>query len=111
MGPEWFPSGTPMLEPFVRNFVDNPIVVQFVHRWVAFAVAAVVGLLAAAAWRRGAKTEAMAVVGVVLLQIVLGISTLLSGVDIHVAVAHQAVAAILLATIIWTAHRLGERKA
>ena len=28
---------TPMLEPFLRNFVDNPIVVQFVHRWLAFA--------------------------------------------------------------------------
>ena len=31
MGEEWFPAAAPMLEPFLRNFVDNPIVVQFVH--------------------------------------------------------------------------------
>ena len=37
---EWFPADTPMLEPWLRNFADNPIVVQFVHRWLAFVVAA-----------------------------------------------------------------------
>ncbi|WP_170303930.1 COX15/CtaA family protein [Sphingosinicella humi] len=111
MGDEWFPGGTPMLEPFVRNFVDNPIVVQFVHRWLAFAVAAVVGILAAEAWRRGKRTEAVVLVAAVLLQIVLGIVTLLTGVHIHVAVAHQGMAAILLGSVVWTAHRLGERRA
>ncbi len=111
MGDEWFPAGTPMLEPFVRNFVDNPIVVQFVHRWLAFAVAAMVGVLAAEAWRRGARTEAVILVAAVLLQIVLGIMTLLTGVHIHVAVAHQGMAALLLGSLVWTAHRLGERRA
>ncbi|HEY0115474.1 MAG TPA: COX15/CtaA family protein, partial [Allosphingosinicella sp.] len=33
MGDELFPSATPWMEPWARNFVDNPIVVQFVHRW------------------------------------------------------------------------------
>ena len=49
MGDEWFPSGTPMLEPALRNLVDNPIVVQFVHRWLAWGVAAVLALVAATA--------------------------------------------------------------
>src|SRR4051794_4523368 len=35
MGDEWFPAGAPMLEPWLRNFADNPLVVQFVHRWLA----------------------------------------------------------------------------
>ena len=39
MGDEWFPAATPMYESVLRNFVDNPIVVQFVHRWLAFLVA------------------------------------------------------------------------
>ena len=40
----------------------------------------------------------------------LGIATLLTGVDIHVAVAHQAVGALLVASAVWTAHRLAVRR-
>jgi heme a synthase len=111
MGAEWFPSGTPMLEPLLRNFVDNPVVVQFVHRWLAFAVAAIVAVLAAEAWRNGARLAAAAAVAAVLLQIILGIMTLLTGVHLHIAVAHQAMAALLLASLVWTSHTLGERRA
>ena len=111
MGDEWFPSGTPMFEPFLRNFVDNPIVVQFVHRWLAFAVAAMAAILAAEAWRRRFHAAAAAVAGAVLVQILLGIATLMSGVDIHIAVAHQGMAALLLASIVLASHRLGEKQA
>ncbi|SMF66929.1 COX15/CtaA family protein [Allosphingosinicella indica] len=111
MGDEWFPSGTPMLEPFVRNFVDNPIVVQFVHRWLAFAVAIAACLFAFTAWDRGLRREAVWVIAAVTAQILLGIGTLLTGVDIHIAVAHQGMGALLLAAVIVCAHRLGERRA
>jgi len=43
----------------------------------------------------------------VLIQIGLGIETLLSGVDLPIAVAHQATAALLLAAMIWAAHGIG----
>jgi cytochrome c oxidase assembly protein subunit 15 len=109
MGDEWFPGGTPMMHPWIRNFVDNPIVVQFVHRWLAWAVAVLVALLAAAAWRRGRKAYAMALIVAVGLQISLGISTLLSGVAIPIAAAHQGMAVLLLATLLATSHVLGER--
>ncbi|HEX8668570.1 MAG TPA: COX15/CtaA family protein [Allosphingosinicella sp.] len=111
MGHEWFPSDAPMLEPFLRNFVDNPLVVQFVHRWWAWAAAAAVVLLARGAWRAGHRAPAAAAVALVALQILLGISTLLSGVELWVAAAHQAVAALVLAAVIVAAHRLGERGA
>jgi cytochrome c oxidase assembly protein subunit 15 len=109
MGDGWFPSGAPMLEPWLRNFVDNPVMVQFVHRWLAWGVAAAAGLLALAAWRRGRRLEAGAVVLAVLVQILLGILILLSGVDLEIAAAHQGMAALLLAAILAAAHRLGER--
>ena len=68
-----------MLEPFLRNFADNPIVVQFVHRWLAFVVARLAPCSPAAAWKRGHQArEARALVGAVALQILLGILTLLS---------------------------------
>jgi cytochrome c oxidase assembly protein subunit 15 len=109
MGDEWFPSATPMLHPWLKNLVDNPIVVQFIHRWLAFAVAAMIALLAAAAWRRGRSRYAIAVLAAVALQITLGISTLLSGVMIPLAAAHQGMAVLLLATLLATSHALGER--
>jgi cytochrome c oxidase assembly protein subunit 15 len=109
MGEEWFPSETPMLEPFVTNFVDNPIMVQFVHRWLAWLVAAAALLLAARAWSSGFELRAAAVVAAVTIQIALGIATLLSGVELWIAVAHQAMAALLIAAIVAAAHPLGAR--
>jgi cytochrome c oxidase assembly protein subunit 15 len=109
MGDEWFPGAAPMLEPFLRNFVDNPIVVQFVHRWLAFVFAAAAVLLARNAWRRGFRLEAGAVAAAVAIQILLGILTLLTGVQIEIAAAHQGMAALVLAAVLAAAHRLGER--
>jgi cytochrome c oxidase assembly protein subunit 15 len=111
MGDEWFPSATPMMHPWLANLVDNPIVVQFIHRWLAFAVAAMVVLLASLAWRRGRRPYAVALLAAVALQISLGISTLLSGVFIPLAASHQGMAVLLLATILATSHALGERTA
>ncbi|MGF1549288.1 MAG: COX15/CtaA family protein [Sphingomonadaceae bacterium] len=108
MGERWFPEGAPMLEPFMRNFADNPIVVQFVHRWLAFIVAGVAFWFAARLWRRGLALEAQLVVWAVALQILLGIATLLAGVRFELALAHQAMAALLLAAIVQAAHRMGQ---
>src|SRR3954468_9542179 len=102
MGDEWFPSDTPMMRPWLANLVDNPIVVQFIHRWLAWAVALAVALLVAAAWVRGRRGYATALVIAVAFQISLGIATLLSGVRIPLAAAHQGMAVILLATILAT---------
>jgi cytochrome c oxidase assembly protein subunit 15 len=108
MGDQWFPTDAPLLEPFLRNFADNPIMVQFVHRWLAFAVAAAALVLARAAWLKGHSRAAAALAGVVTLQILLGISTLLSGVELWIAAAHQATAVLLLAAALVAAHRVGE---
>jgi heme a synthase len=111
MGDEWFPAAAPMFDGVLRNFVDNPIVVQFVHRWLAWVAALVVVWLGLAAWVRGFRVEGGLLIGAVFAQIVLGILTLLTGVGIVVAVAHQGMAAILLALAVLAAHRLGERAA
>jgi cytochrome c oxidase assembly protein subunit 15 len=109
MGGELFPSQAAMLTPFLSNFADNPIVVQFVHRWLAFAVAAAAFVLAAAGWRAGMRRRAVMVVAAVMLQIALGIATIISGVELWIAASHQAMAALLLATILIAAHPLGAR--
>ncbi|CAA9481241.1 MAG: Heme A synthase, cytochrome oxidase biogenesis protein Cox15-CtaA [uncultured Sphingomonadaceae bacterium] len=110
MGEEWFPGGTPMLQPWLTNLVDNPIVVQFVHRWLAWVVAGFSLLLAWRAARAGFKGAAHALAFLVLFQIGLGIATLLSGVELWVAVAHQGTAALLVVATALAAHRLGEAR-
>lgn len=109
MGDTLFPQNTPMVAPLWENLVDNPVVVQFVHRWFAFAAAFAVIWLAFRARRLGDVGAWGSVILLVGLQIVLGIATLLTGVEISIAVAHQVNAAILLIAVVTAAHTVGRR--
>ncbi len=109
MGDQWFPEGVAMLAPLWRNAVDNPVVVQFCHRTLAYAVAAAALATAWVAFRRGATRNAAELAAMVLVQFSLGVATILSGVALWIGVAHQAGAALLLIATIGTAHRLGRR--
>ncbi|HEY0326434.1 MAG TPA: COX15/CtaA family protein [Allosphingosinicella sp.] len=109
MGDEIYPRAAEWMQPALRNFVDNPITVQFVHRWLAFVAAAVIGLLALQAWQKGDKFRALMLAAAVLVQIQLGILTILTGVELWIGVAHQGMAALLLGALLVTAHRLGQR--
>jgi cytochrome c oxidase assembly protein subunit 15 len=99
-----------MLQPFLANLVDNPVVVQFVHRWLAWVVAAFALLLTVFAWDRGHHAAAASVFLTLTVQISLGIATLMSGVEFWMAVAHQAMAALLLGAIVVAAHGLGSAR-
>lgn len=109
MGDHWFPEGVPMLAPFWHNLVDNPVVVQFTHRTLAYAVAIIAVITAWHAARRGAARSAAELVGMTFIQFGLGIATIISGVALWIGVAHQAGAALLVVAMIGTAHRLGRQ--
>ncbi|RIA46963.1 cytochrome c oxidase assembly protein subunit 15 [Hephaestia caeni] len=109
MGDSLFPAGVPMLDPGWTNAIDNPVVVQFIHRWLAFVAAAGLLVLALKARAAGTRWPGAAVLGLVVLQIALGVATLLSGVAIDIAVAHQANAALLLIATVAAAHAIGRR--
>ena len=111
MGEDFYPAGAEWMQPALRNFADNPVTVQFVHRWLAFVVAGFALWLGLKAWLRGLRMEAAALIGAVTAQIILGILTILSGVKIDIAVTHQGMAVLLLAAMITAAHRLGETPA
>ncbi len=97
MGGQWIPPTLNQVSPFWLNFFENPVGVQFTHRWLGIiTVIAVLSLWAHAA-KSGYKhwgMHAMAIM--VLIQMALGITTLLSNVNIVLATLHQAGAAILL---------------
>ncbi|SEP98337.1 cytochrome c oxidase assembly protein subunit 15 [Faunimonas pinastri] len=103
------PAGMGMMRPFWMNFVDNIPTIQFDHRVWAYAVLVAVIIHAGALWRQGeadGRRRAALMVAVVFLQVALGIATLLLVVPVHLALTHQAVALLLLTTVVWNAGAL-----
>jgi cytochrome c oxidase assembly protein subunit 15 len=88
------------IEPWYHNPFENPVTAQFNHRLIAYLV---VVLAAIEAWRRfvsdaasPARNSAALLIAAVLAQASLGIWTLLEAVPLHLGIAHQAFAAVLL---------------
>jgi cytochrome c oxidase assembly protein subunit 15 len=93
------------------NLFENQTVVQFQHRWLAklaLVLAFFVWLRVRATQRIGwsARRAADLMLGMALLQLGLGVSTLLLGVPIAVATLHQAGALALFTLAILLLHRL-----
>jgi cytochrome c oxidase assembly protein subunit 15 len=85
--------------------------VQAHHRMVAYLVLVVAAALGIAAWRskylaRDARGLALAVLGAVVVQVLLGISTLMSAVPVELGVAHQLMAAIVFSLAVAFAWRV-----
>ncbi len=108
MGEHWIPPGTMALEPFWRNFFDNPTTVQLDHRILAITtLVAVIGF-----WLKARNTTLLprsrpavnALLHTVLLQVALGISTLLLSVPVLLGVMHQAVAMLLFTVSLYLLH-------
>ncbi|MBB5701512.1 cytochrome c oxidase assembly protein subunit 15 [Ochrobactrum daejeonense] len=95
------PSDLFIQQPWWRNLFENPKTVQFVHRMFAYAVLVLVVLHAVQVWKNAAGTtharRTIVFVGLVLVQAVLGIGTLLMSVPLHMGLTHQFVALVVLA--------------
>jgi cytochrome c oxidase assembly protein subunit 15 len=99
-----------MLQPWWQNFFSNMATVQFNHRLLAWLLAFVVPWF----WLRGrrarlpapARLASHGLLAALVLQVVLGIATLLLVVPIGLAAAHQAGAVVLFTAALWVAHEL-----
>jgi cytochrome c oxidase assembly protein subunit 15 len=105
------PAGLGAMSPWYLNIFENVLTVQFNHRMVAYAVAAlalwhVVSILRSPAGSGKIRLSA-AVLGLgILAQIGLGIWTLLAQVPLHLGLAHQAGAAVVFSLAVWHLHRI-----
>jgi cytochrome c oxidase assembly protein subunit 15 len=94
------PGGLFVQSPWWINLFENPKTVQFVHRMSAFVVTGLVIAhwfsTNAAAPRTPHARRAALLVGLVILQAVIGIATLLSQVSLHTALTHQGLALVVL---------------
>ncbi len=98
------------LQPGILNAIDNPLTVVFIHRWWAFGVLILMGVVYWIIHSRempvDIETGVNLLVALVLIQIILGISILVSHVAIGIALLHQANALLLFVTTVYLLHRL-----
>ncbi len=95
--------------PVWRNFIEGKSGVQFVHRYLAYAVVAIIGLI----WYRSRKLTLTALqkraidslLILVFVQFLLGVLTLIYAVPLWLGVAHQVGAFFLLTAMTYTLHR------
>ena len=103
----FFPEGIDWSQGALHAIANDPFLVHFIHRWWAWVAVIALILLARRVKAAGVRPAAIAVHSAFGTQILLGIATVLSGVNLSLAVAHQAVGALLVAATVWGAHVLG----
>ena len=110
MGEYWVPPGMNSLQPFWRNLFDNTTTVQFDHRILAITTFVLIVVF----WLRVRKTAlparaakaVSAMLHTAVLQVALGITTLVLAVPVFLGAAHQAVAMLLITVALFLCHSL-----
>lgn len=107
MAGQVFPPQAFVLEPFLTNFIENPGLVQFIHRMTGYALLA----FAIVVWLRGRKSAYPktrfafnAVMLALSAQILLGIATVMVAAIMPVALAHQGLAVLCWVLILRARH-------
>ncbi|MBE1282225.1 MAG: heme A synthase [Rhodobacteraceae bacterium] len=100
MGGQIFPEDALYMEPLWRNFFENPGLVQFIHRVCGYLLLG----FAVVTWMRGrgsahpqTRFAFSAAFAALLLQVVLGIVTVIYIAPLHLAILHQ-----LMAVLVWS---------
>jgi heme a synthase len=110
MGNAWIPSDLMILSPFYLNFFENMITVQFDHRVLALTTASlclVYWLVSKAYNFDRATAHSFNLLGLmVVVQVSLGISTLLMHVPVWLGASHQAGALLLFTALLNNMHKL-----
>jgi cytochrome c oxidase assembly protein subunit 15 len=98
------------MEPWYRNFFDNMATVQFDHRIIAWILAILVPIFWFKSRRLTLPSSTQLACNLLLfmlvVQISLGVATLLMVVPLPLAVAHQAGAMLLFTAALWVNHKL-----
>ncbi|HEU0284531.1 MAG TPA: COX15/CtaA family protein [Sphingomicrobium sp.] len=107
-----FPNGIDWSSGAFFALTHDPYLIHFIHRWWAWiTVAALVIFARRIRPLEGGRAASRAIHAAFGTQIILGILTVLTGVALWLAVLHQAVGALVVASTAWGAHVLGRRPA
>ena len=112
MGDSFIPAGLYSMTPAWLSAFEDITTIQFNHRIFAYIIIALVLGFAVKAFRAGIqgpiRTAVFCLIGLLILQVSLGISTLIFYVPIPVAAAHQVGAVALLSASLFISHALTE---
>jgi cytochrome c oxidase assembly protein subunit 15 len=110
MNDRLIPDGIDWANGALFALTHDPFLLHFLHRWWAWVVVAALVVFARKVKPidRRASIAIHAAFGT---QILLGIGTVETGMNIVMAVLHQAVGALVVASVAWGAHVHGRTKA
>jgi cytochrome c oxidase assembly protein subunit 15 len=110
MNGDWIAPDVFSMSPWWVNVTENPVAAQFLHRIGAALVTLTLLWLVVRIWRgdlpEAVKARSGILLAALVLQVALGISTLMLVVPLPLAVAHQGGAVILLTATLYTLHGL-----
>ncbi|WP_445785079.1 COX15/CtaA family protein [Sphingorhabdus sp.] len=109
MNDRFYPEGVDTTQGAFFALVNDPYLTHFVHRWWAWVAVAALLLLARRVKKAGVRRASVAIHSTYGIQIILGIATVITGVNVVLAVSHQAVGALVVASAVWGAHVLGRK--
>ncbi len=107
MNDSFVPEGIDISRGFLWALANDPFLTHFVHRWWAWVAVIALVMLARRTRNAGARSASIAIHSAFGVQILLGIATVMTGMNIVMAVLHQAVGALLVAATVWGAHAVG----
>ena len=114
MGGQWIPEGILAMQPVWHNFFENVATVQFQHRVLAISLLILIPLFWFKAMKnnppRRLKVGLHLMLLMILIQVVLGISTLLMNVPIALAAAHQAGMVLLITAMLYVTHQMHQHR-
>ena len=109
MNDYFIPGGINWTAGIWAAFNNDPYLIHFMHRWWAWVVVGFLLILARKV-RPIDRRSSVAIHTAFGSQILLGIATVMTGIDINLAVLHQAVGALVVASTVWGVHLLGRAK-
>jgi len=110
MNDRFFPEGVDWSHGVGFAFTHDLFLLHFLHRWWAWVVVAALVVFARRVRGAGSRHASIAIHSAFGTQIILGIATVTTGVSLPIAVLHQAVGALVLASTVWGAHVIGEQR-
>lgn len=108
MNDHLFPEGIDWSNGALFALTHDPFLIHFVHRWWAWAAVAALVIFARKV-KPIDRRASVAIHSAFGTQVILGIATVLTGVSLWLAVAHQAVGALLVGATVWGMHVVGRR--
>jgi heme a synthase len=109
MNDKLVPDGIEWASGLGYAVTHDPYLIHFLHRWWAWAVVAALVVMARKIKRNHPRIISISIHSAIGVQILLGIATVMTGMNIVLAVLHQAVGALVVAATVWGAHRLGQK--